>query len=136
MINATIAVIINIILNIVLSRYLGIGGLALATSISAIVGTVLLFMALRRKIGSFGLREISKSFIKISLASMVMGLIALASFNYLKHYFRDNVSLIIAIGVGVLVYGILVYFMRIPEADRTVELIKSKIKGKIGKKGE
>ncbi|NMA73510.1 MAG: murein biosynthesis integral membrane protein MurJ [Bacteroidales bacterium] len=136
MINATIAVIINIILNIILSRYLGIGGLALATSISAILGTVLLFMALRKKIGGFGLREISKSFIKISLASIVMGLIALASFNYSKHYFRENVSLIIAIGIGVIVYGVLVYFMRIPEVDQTVELIKSKTKGKVGKKGE
>ena len=37
MINATIGVIINIALNIMLSRFLGIGGLALATSIAAIV---------------------------------------------------------------------------------------------------
>jgi putative peptidoglycan lipid II flippase len=36
MINASIAVITNIVLNIILSRFLGIGGLALATSISLV----------------------------------------------------------------------------------------------------
>ncbi len=36
-INATIAVVINIFLNIILSRYMGIGGLALATSISPVL---------------------------------------------------------------------------------------------------
>ena len=69
MINATVAVVLNIVLNIILSKYLGIGGLALATSISAIVGKGLLFITLRRKIGGFGLKEISKSFIKISLVT-------------------------------------------------------------------
>ena len=48
--NATIAVIINIVLNIVLSRFLGIGGLALATSIAGIVSTFLMFITLRKKI--------------------------------------------------------------------------------------
>ena len=42
MINTAISVLINIVLIIVLSRYLVIGGLALATSISAIVGTGML----------------------------------------------------------------------------------------------
>lgn len=136
MINASIAVVLNIVLNIILSRYLGIGGLALATSISAIVGTGLLFITLRRKIGGFGLKEISKSFVKMSLASIFMGFIALGSFNFLKQALRENLALIIAIGVGAIVYGILVYFMRIPEVERTLELMKSKVRGKVGKKSE
>lgn len=39
MINATIGVSLNIVLNIILSKYLGIGGLALATSTAAIFTT-------------------------------------------------------------------------------------------------
>ena len=132
-INATIAVVLNIVLNIILSKYLGIGGLALATSISAIVGTGLLFITLRRKIGGFGLKELSKSFIKMCFASAVMGFIALGSFNYLKQGLRQNFALIIAIGIGVLVYGVLIYFMRIPEVERTIGLVKSKFKGKVEK---
>ena len=79
MINATITVVLNIILNIILSKYLGIGGLALATSISALVAVVLLFISLRKKIGRLGLRELTKSFLKIGMASVLMGLIALFS---------------------------------------------------------
>ena len=40
MINAAIAMVLNIVLNIVLSKYLGIGGLALATSISSLFCTL------------------------------------------------------------------------------------------------
>ena len=125
MINATIAVVINIILNIVLSKYLGIGGLALATSIAAIVGTLLLFITLRRKIGGFGLKEITKSFIKICIASILMGFIALGSFNFLSQNIRENLALILAIGLGALAYAILIYFMTIPEVERSIEAMKN-----------
>ena len=125
MINATIAVVINIILNIVLSKYLGIGGLALATSIAAIVGTLLLFITLRRKIGGFGLKEITKSFIKICVASILMGFIALGSFNFLSQNIRQNLALILAIGLGALAYAILIYFMTIPEVERSIEAMKN-----------
>ena len=49
MINAVISMLMNIVLNIILSRYMGIGGLALATSISAIFCTGLLFVSLREE---------------------------------------------------------------------------------------
>jgi putative peptidoglycan lipid II flippase len=136
MINATIAVVINIILNIVLSKYLGIGGLALATSIAAIVGTLLLFITLRRKIGGFGLKEITKSFVKICVASVLMGLIALGSFNFFIQSMRENFALILAIGLGALAYAILIYFMRIPEVDRTIEAMKKKVKVRVGERRE
>ena len=132
MINASIAVVINIILNLVLSRFLGIGGLALATSIAAVVGTLLLFISLRRKIGGFGLKEIATSFVKISAASIIMGFIALGSFNFLKMSITDNLALVLAIGVGVVAYAMLIYFARIPEVDRTLELVKGKLKSKLG----
>jgi putative peptidoglycan lipid II flippase len=136
MINATIAVVINIILNIVLSKYLGIGGLALATSIAAIVGTLLLFITLRRKIGGFGLKEITTSFIKICIASVLMGFIALGSFNFLSQNIRENLALILAIGLGVLAYAILIYFMRIPEVDRSIQAMKKKVKTRVGERRE
>jgi putative peptidoglycan lipid II flippase len=136
MINATIAVVINIILNLVLSKYLGIGGLALATSIAAIVSTLLLFITLRRKIGGFGLKEITKSFIKICVASILMGFIALGSFNFFSQNIRQNLALILAIGIGALAYAILIYFMKIPEVDRSIEVMKKKVKVRVGERRE
>jgi len=92
MINASIGVGLNIILNLILSKYLGIGGLALATSIAAIFTTGLMFISLRKKIGPFGMKRISISFLKILFASLVMGLIAKLSFNYLTaDIFSQNV---------------------------------------------
>jgi len=136
MINATIAVVINIVLNIILSRFLGIGGLALATSIAGIVSAFLMFVTLRKKIGPFGLKEVTFSFVKICIASALMGLIADGSFGFFGNFASDNVSLILAIGVGALVYAILIYFARIPAVDRTVEAVKNKLGLKVREKGE
>ena len=62
MINGTISVIINIILNIILIRFLGHAGLALATSISALICIVLFFRSLSEKIGYFGQDKIIDTF--------------------------------------------------------------------------
>jgi len=42
----------------------------------------------------------------------------------------QNLALIIAIGIGVLVYAILIYFMKIPEVERTLALVKRKLRSK------
>ena len=86
MINSAIAVFLNIILNFILSKYLGIGGLALATSISALFSTVLLFISFRKKVGSFGLKNITISIIKVLFASLIMGLVAKITYNTLFKY--------------------------------------------------
>ena len=116
-VNAAIAVVINIILNIILSKFMGIGGLALATSISAIICMVLLLISLRMKIGPFGIKEITISFVKILCASLLMGLIAKLSFNALTSNVSQNLSLVLSIGIGAVVYFVLIYFMRIKEVD-------------------
>jgi putative peptidoglycan lipid II flippase len=124
MINAAIAMTINIILNIILSKFLGIGGLALATSISAIFCTVLLFTSLRKKIGSFGMKSITISFIKILCASLAMGVIAKVSYNALLKNVNANFSLILSIGIGAITYFAIIYFMKIEEVDVIVNAIK------------
>ncbi|MDD2432877.1 MAG: murein biosynthesis integral membrane protein MurJ [Clostridia bacterium] len=127
MLNATIAVVLNIILNIILSRYLGIGGLALATSISALFCTLLLFLSLRKKIGHFGLWNITLSLLKIVVASLVMGLMASWSYRVLLRQWSANLSLIAAIVIGVGVYFILIYFLKIKEVQEILLLIKQEI---------
>ncbi|SHJ54388.1 putative peptidoglycan lipid II flippase [Anaerobranca californiensis DSM 14826] len=128
MINAAIGMVLNIILNIILSKYLGIGGLALATSIAAIFTTILLFISLRKKIGPFGMKSIVTSFVKILAASLVMGAIAKLSYNTLLQVVGSNLALILAIGVGAGIYFILIYFMKIPEVDTMVMAVKKKLK--------
>lgn len=128
MINAGIAMILNFVLNMILSRYLGIGGLALASSISAIVCTALLFTNLRKKIGSFCLKSVAISFIKILFASVIMGALAQFTYQSLMNNINENISLLFSIGVGAFVYIIIIYFMKIEEVDLMVRKVKKKIK--------
>lgn len=125
---ASMAVVLNIILNIILSRFMGIGGLALATSISAMFGTILLFVSLRKKIGAFGMKNITISFVKIMGASLMMGLIAKLSFNNIISEVGQNLSLMIAIAIGAIVYGILIYYMKIEEVDVLIGVLKKKFR--------
>lgn len=127
-INAVITLVLNLILNITLSRFMGIGGLALGTSISAIFGTVLLFISLRKKIGAFGMKEITISFIKIIGASLVMGLLAKLVFNILTLRGSQNIALMAAIGTGVVIYAVVIYFMKIEEVDVLIGLVKNKFR--------
>lgn len=124
MINGAIAVIINIILNFVLSRYLGIGGLALATSISGMVATVLLFVTLRRKIGGFGMKAVLSSFWRIAAASLIMGVVAWSVYGHVGAITTANKALILAISSGAVFYFILVYVLRVPEVQRGVALVR------------
>lgn len=127
MINAAIGMFLNIILNIILSRFMGIGGLALATSVAATFTTVLLFISLRKKMGPIGMKQISISFLKILCASLVMGGLAKMSFNYLTASLSQNLSLLLAIGVGAVSYFVIIYFMKIEDVDVIVGAIKKKL---------
>jgi len=127
MVNAAISMARNIVLNIILSKYMGIGGLALATSISAIFCTGLLFISLRKKIGPFGLKNLTVSFIKILFASLVMGFVAKGTYNVLLNQISANLSLIVSIGIGVLIYFIIIYFSKIDDVDVMVNAVKRKL---------
>lgn len=128
MMNAAVAMGLNIVLNIILSKFLGIGGLALATSISAIFCTGLLFISLRKKIGPFGIKSIIISFIKILCSSLLMGLIAKISYNILLNSISQNLSLILSIGIGAFSYFAVIYFMKIEDVDAMVYAMKKRWK--------
>lgn len=127
MINAAIVVAMNIILTIMLSKSMGISGLALATSISIIICTALLIMSLRRKIGSLGLANILISLIKIMIASIIMGVIVKISFMTLHHYINNNSSLLITVAVSALSYFVLIYLMNVKEVNAVVDGFKERL---------
>lgn len=128
MINATIGVFLNIILNIILSEYLGLGGLALATSISALLTTTLLILSLRKKIGPFGLRMICSLFFKVLISGLIMAILSNYCYGILINYINVNIALIFSIAVGVCIYAITLYFLKIKEIDPIVGGIKRKLK--------
>lgn len=128
MINAAVSVVMNIILSLILSSFMGIGGLALATSISAISSTGLLFISLRRKIGSFGMKDMCISLIKILVASSVMGVLAKLVYNLLFINININLALLFSICIGGLIYLVVIYFMKIKDFDIIIYSVKNKLK--------
>lgn len=127
MINAAIAMGLNIILNFILSHYLGIGGLALATSIAALFGTALLFFSLRKKIGPLGMKAIVPPVLKITVASLVMGVAAKILYDFLLMNLGLNISLIAAIIFAAVIYLVLVTMMKIEDADQIIQGIRKKL---------
>jgi putative peptidoglycan lipid II flippase len=133
MINASIGMFLNIILNIILSRYLGIGGIALATSISAIFTAFLLYLKLNKKIGSLGFKTMSISFIKILLTALITGILTRLSFIFFINSLNQNVSLLISLTFGFLLYFTIIYFIKIKEVNVIVKAIKDKFLKSSGK---
>ena len=118
MINGTIAVTINILLNIILIRPLKHGGLALATSISEIITALLLYKELNKKIKNIDYKSNLKCLMKSLLAAVIMGVIVYGLYSILRDVFIGSKileleALAIVTGVGLLVYGMLCYVFKV-----------------------
>ena len=57
MLNSVVTMLLNVALNVILVRVMGIGGLALATTLSATVGVGLLLSLLRKRIGALDAKQ-------------------------------------------------------------------------------
>lgn len=127
MINGAIAVIINVILNLFFIRFMGHKGLALATSLSAIATTILLFIDLRRKIGKLGLAKIALTFIKISIASAVMGVVVYLIYFKFGALLPDKtilelLSLIGSVVIGMITYALICMVLRVEELGVVIKV--------------
>lgn len=76
MVNGAISVAFNIVLNLILVKFMAHSGLALATSIATTITTLQLLYGLKNKIGLLGTKGCITTFIKTGLASGVMGVVA------------------------------------------------------------
>ena len=135
--NATISVVINIVFSIILVNIMGIGGLALASSISATVTTMLLLISLRKKIGKIGFSYILKTFIKGTIASIVMYIIMRIAYNYIFIYgsrfaleSRKFIAFncFISVILGMSTYLIVVLALKVKEVKEIFDAILFKLK--------
>lgn len=135
MVNGGISVGINIVLNLIFIRFMAHAGLAFATSIANTVATLLMFYGLRRKIGSLGTKEYIITFVKSGIASIIVGLVAFTIYHGMygvlgvsKIY--NLISLLIAVGIAVVVYGVLCYVFKVEEVRDFVVAIKNRLLNK------
>lgn len=131
--NGAMAMVFNIVLNIILVKKMGHAGLALATSISAIICIFLLFASLKKKIGYFGQDKIIETTIKSLVASIIMGIVTTLMYNLMENklglgVIGEVMSIFGSITIGVLVYGVLVIRFKVDEVNEVITMIRKKIK--------
>lgn len=133
MINATIAVVMNICMNLIFIRHLKHGGLALATSLSSIICILLLFRSLKKKLGDFGQKKIVIVFFKTTFAALIMGIVARVVYTFIFRLLgagliMEVIALGTAIVVGACVYGLLILLFKVEEVSMITDIVKKKLK--------
>lgn len=121
--------IFHVVLSLILSQFMGVPGLALATSISSILGGFLILLVFRKKYGKINLRSFSIKTIKILIASLLMGLVTQLVYNkFINH--GVLISFMVAVAVSIVVYGIIILIMQLPEVKSAINMLYKKIKRK------
>ena len=135
----------NVVLSILLSRRMGVTGLALAFSISSILNFLLLFFWLTIEAEIIKIGEILVSVIKFTLATILGGSAAqltkyvISSYVNMTKFEGVFIQLCLAGGVGLVFYIISCYFLRSPELMDFIDTMKRRSpfkKLKIGDQGE
>ena len=119
---AFIAVIINIILILVLMWPLKLGGIALATSISATFNFVALYILLKKRLGHLHTKEVLDSFARILLSSIVMGLVV----KILSLRVSGIRGLCLSLIVGTFTFIAAAYIFRVKEMGRAFKWISKR----------
>ncbi|MBU4310740.1 murein biosynthesis integral membrane protein MurJ [bacterium] len=124
---ACFAILSNLVLDLILMRPLAQGGLALATSLVAVLNMSLLFWLLRRRIGRLGGRRILANFIRILIASSVMGgvswLVARALEPHVVTLGLRVLQVGAAIVAGLITLAIVSTILRIKEMRTILEIV-------------
>lgn len=129
-----ISVTSNILLNLVLIRFMAHAGLALATSISTLVALSLMYFLLNAKVGGMKWKGLFQETIRIFGAALLMGLavwtinMKLANIWGALNEFKQILILIGIIGAGVIVYYLASLLFRSREVYFMGDLVKNNLK--------
>jgi len=111
---ALVAVIMNVALNLILMWPMKLGGLALATSISATFNFLSLYSVLKKRIGHLDTKKIANSFVRVLLASIVMGIVLkLTSANVAR-----ATGILLSMMAGAFTFIAAAYIFRVKELER------------------
>ncbi len=133
LVTGIISIITNLILSIVLVKYMQIGGLALASAISSLISGITLLIPMQKKLGNIVTKQTFIDTIKMLISSCVMGGVVYLIYNLLSNVLSVTfLNQIIMLGtsttIGVLVYIILAYFCGLDEAKLTFSFVNKILK--------
>jgi putative peptidoglycan lipid II flippase len=108
--SAIIAVIVNVILNLILIWPLGTAGLALSTAVCSYLQVAILLGKLRKKIGRPITNGIQATLLKTVLAAVVMSIFALAILYLMRNLAQTRIFNVARLGVVVPASAVVFYF--------------------------
>lgn len=106
--------------------YLGAKGLALAYSLTGFLNMTALFLLLRLKVGSMGMKKISVSALKTVAASLVMGVCTYFMRQFYESLILINekstqlIEVVLIVGISAVIYLLLTKALRMEEANIVV----------------
>lgn len=121
---------INIVLSVILSQFLSIYGLALATTIAGIFGVIYMLYKSEKLYKKQQMTVIDSSFLMYIISSLVMifVLFLLKQFIYIRN---DFLYLIFSLFIGATTYGLMLWFLKVEELYDIIDNIKHFIKEKM-----
>jgi putative peptidoglycan lipid II flippase len=124
MIVGIVTVCSNIALNFVFVRFMAHGGLALATSLSVLIGTIVLLVCMFERVNTIDMASTVPLVFKCTLASMAMGLLCgnLMTLLARKVALPEVVRLSIVIVSGGVTYVLMLMALRVKEVRRLSDL--------------
>ena len=106
---ASFSIIANFILDWILIKFMGVGGLALSTSMVALLNVVILVIILRKKVGNFGGRRIFISYGKIFASAAIMSTVLYFLWKWLENFAYQGLWPLILLLFLEIVAGIGIY---------------------------
>ncbi len=127
--NSIITSAFQALMAVLLFRMTGIVGVTWAMSAATLLGLLRLAIILRKRLKGFPMRHYFSETVKIILSAVLMGAAAFIVFKLaLAAGLVTLISLVLAMGTGVLVYGGLIILLRIEPAMDLVNIVKRKMK--------
>jgi len=131
---SVIAVVVNAVLNIILVNVMGYRGLALGTSVAALFNATVLFVLLRRSLGGLNESRLLASFVRIVVASAVMGLVTLFVDRWLSGVLPAHpivwqiVHVALDIGAALGVLAASAWLLGIHELNEGIQMVLRKLR--------
>ena len=123
----------NLVLNLILLHYLGFVGLALGTAIAAMLNAGVLLWLLRGRLGGLDGKRVLIASVKIGVASIVMGGVAVAASRGLAGSLGEGtlwargVTLSLSIAAAVLALGLSARLLRIDEFNEATRRVLQRV---------
>jgi putative peptidoglycan lipid II flippase len=125
----------NYLLNLFITFRCGLGirGLALSTSLVAVVNFAILYLLMRRHIGGLETRRMTTSLGKLVVACIPLALVCIASQHWIfgglaqMAFVHKMIAVFGTIGVGMVVFFGTVALMGIEEVEDVIKLLKRKL---------